>query len=152
MLTLYAAVRSRHYKLKARAYIICCIESACCCKRLKSKYTGDSPFSTAGSFVCIHINAMATASPSSSATSTATSNKPGELATDINETKGELKELKAAIKKGDEAAMKALGYDSRDEAKTALSRLEDRLNTYEQQKLALLQQQSGAGASMLLVH
>jgi chromosome segregation ATPase len=86
------------------------------------------------------------------------------LATKITGTEQELQEVKADIKTirtGDDAAVKALGYDGRDEARAHLPRLEakeeqlnERLNTYEKQKLTALtqqQQQSGAGTSMLRV-
>jgi hypothetical protein len=87
-----------------------------------------------------------------------------DLAADIRDTKAELKEVKAAIKTirtGDDAAVKALGYDSRDEAKADLpaltakeAQLNDQLKTlYDTRKIALTQQQQqrGAGGSMLPV-
>ena len=86
------------------------------------------------------------------------------LATKITGTEEELQEVKTEIKTirtGDAAAIKALGYGSRAAADAALPRLQtekeqlnERLNTYEKQKLTALtqqQQQSGAGTSMLPV-
>ena len=73
------------------------------------------------------------------------------LADRISKTEQKAQELEAAIKKSDEGALKALGYYCRDKAADALARLEERLNTYEKQKLAALtqqQQQSGAGTCM----
>jgi hypothetical protein len=87
-----------------------------------------------------------------------------EVATDIKDTKAELKEVTAVIKTirtGDDAAVEALGYGSRDEAKADLAvltakeaQLNDQLKTlYDTRKIALTQQQqhSGAGTSMLRV-
>jgi uncharacterized protein involved in exopolysaccharide biosynthesis len=87
-----------------------------------------------------------------------------DLATDIRDTKAELKDVKDAIKTirtGDDAAVNALGYGGRDEAKTHLARLEAKeeqlralLVQYETRLTALTQQQqqqSGAGTSMLPV-
>jgi hypothetical protein len=77
------------------------------------------------------------------------------LASKIDKAEKEVQELKDAIRKGDDAALKALGFTTRDKAADAVARLEERLNTYEKQKLAVLtqqqQQQSGAGTSMLPV-
>jgi hypothetical protein len=88
-----------------------------------------------------------------------------EVATDIKDTKVELKEVTAVIKTirtGDEAAVEALGYGSRDEAKSDLAvltakeaQLNDQLKTlYDTRRIALTQQQqqSSAGTSMLPVH
>jgi septal ring factor EnvC (AmiA/AmiB activator) len=94
-----------------------------------------------------------------------------DLATDIRDTKAELKDVTDAIKiirTGDDAAVKALGYGSRDEAKAHLVRLEtekEQLNEQlkalydtrkyialaQQQQQQQQQQQSGAGTSMLPV-
>jgi chromosome segregation ATPase len=87
-----------------------------------------------------------------------------DLATDISKTKERIEELEDCIdtiRRGNDAAVSALGYGSRDEAKADLpaltaekAQLNERLNTYEKQKLAILtqqQQQSGAGTSMLPV-
>jgi hypothetical protein len=83
------------------------------------------------------------------------------LANAIKENEEELKEVRAAIKTirtGDNAAVEALGYGSRDEAKTALPRLETKeadlrkLLILDKEKEARLQQPSSAGTSMLPVH
>eukprot|EP00953_Heterococcus_sp_UTEX-ZZ885_P004934 3142-Heterococcus_DN1.PRE.1 len=72
----------------------------------------------------------------------------------ISKTEKEVQELEDAIKKGDVAALQALGYDSREEAKAALVRLEERSNELLKKENLLRQeqqQQSGAGTSMLPV-
>jgi hypothetical protein len=80
-----------------------------------------------------------------------------DLATDISKTKQKIEKLERhidTIRTGDEAAIKALRYDSRDEAKAALKDLTAgktdlrKLLKLDQEKEARLQQQAGAGTSM----
>jgi hypothetical protein len=82
------------------------------------------------------------------------------LANTIKENEEEVKEVRAAIKTirtGNNAAVEALGYGSRDEAKAALPRLEtkeerlEKLLILDKEKEARVQQQSGAGMFMLPV-
>jgi hypothetical protein len=82
------------------------------------------------------------------------------LANAIKENEEELKEVRAAIRTirtGDDAAVEALGYSSRDEAKAALLRLEtkeerlEKLLLLDKEEKARLQQQGGAGRLMLPV-
>jgi hypothetical protein len=84
-----------------------------------------------------------------------------QLANAIKENEEERKEVRAAIKiirRGDDAAVKALGYGSRDEAREHLApleakeaRLDGQLKSLYDTRLAAQQQQSGAGTSMLPV-
>jgi hypothetical protein len=76
--------------------------------------------------------------------------KLATLADTIKEREEEERKLNGAIKKGDEAALKALGYDSREEATAALKDLR-KLLILDKEEKARLQQQSDAGSSMLPV-
>jgi chaperonin cofactor prefoldin len=66
-----------------------------------------------------------------------------DLATDIKETKKRIEKLEQQIANNDFAGTP---YDDRTEAKAALARLEERLNTYEIRLTALTQQQQQGGA------
>jgi hypothetical protein len=81
------------------------------------------------------------------------------VANGIKENEEELKEVRVAIRTirtGDDAAVEALGYGCRDEAKAALPRLEtkeerlEKLLLFDKEKEARLQQQGGAGRSFCL--
>jgi hypothetical protein len=83
------------------------------------------------------------------------------LADKIKKTEEKVEKLEEhidTIRTGDDAAVEALGYGSRDEAKTALPRLETKeadlrkLLILDKEKEARLQQPSSAGTSMLPVH
>jgi Holliday junction resolvasome RuvABC DNA-binding subunit len=71
-------------------------------------------------------------------------NELATLANTIKEREEEERELKGAIKTGDEAALKALGYDSREEAKAALKEIR-KLLILDKEDKARLQEQSDAG-------
>jgi hypothetical protein len=82
------------------------------------------------------------------------------LADKIKKTEEKVEKLEEhidTIRTGDDAAVEALGYGSRVEAKAALPRLEikeadfRRLLILDKEEKARLQQQSGAGTSMLPV-
>ena len=87
----------------------------------------------------------------------ADSGGPQELLADIKKTKEKLEKLEQhieTIRTGNDAAVKALGYGSRDEAKAELKDLKDKekqlrglLLQYEARLTAQQQQQSGGGAS-----
>eukprot|EP00953_Heterococcus_sp_UTEX-ZZ885_P000887 997-Heterococcus_DN1.PRE.3 len=82
----------------------------------------------------------------------AASNMADELATlasSIYKAEEEVQELKDAIKKGDEVAMQALGFDGRGEAKASLARLEEHVNELLKKKNLLRQQQQQSGAVVI---
>jgi predicted RNase H-like nuclease (RuvC/YqgF family) len=97
----------------------------------------------------------ASSSPAGLAASAAA---PDELESDIKKTKEKIEKLETeidTIRKGDDDTAKEQGYSTRIAALEALRAKEIELlkvlAAYENQKLTLQQQQSGAGASMLLV-